>query len=938
MNYLTNNYRVVFATILQYICGYLLLILLISNVSAQDWPRFRGDQQLLSRTNLKTPAELPNNFSELQLGSGAVQPLIADLKSDGQTEILYLQQGRLLAANSSGQLLINTFLAATELVTTIDLDGDNTQEIIAIDSFQRNLLVINADGTLRWQYQFPEFVALASPYIKIADVAPDRPGKEIIVFPDHTKTTLDAQGYFFSSQGTLYATPIVPNLFGGQLNFPQIAVADLDGSGIAQIVVVGRPRLMIFNGNGELQRQLDFREGDPEGRHYGLLNLADVNGDGTLEAVIMADDIPSLSTNNKSMAITVLQLTPTIKRLWGTSFPFPQILHAPTRAVADLDGDGRSEIIVNCWTSDEQQIRVYKGEGDTLNPGQPLILTTIHNAFVWQLQDLDNDGRPELLTSEEFVAQPSLSLQSQLKVYRLADASPNNYTLLSLNQSVTGMYLLTHASLATVNMIGSSDDSRVQPLILNSFPPKIVVYAQGPLGINIQEILLIHSGTKWRLKTDLNFLRPGLIRGIINSSLGSEQFLINREDNGVVTGELAIYLRMKKRLKIVGAPLATASGFTTQIRVADIDNDSSNEILISAPSGRILVVNYDEQTKSLLPVTAFPGSSSPIITKLVSGDRPQIVTTTSDNGRLRVVVYDTSGSVLAGSLKVSERWGRTLDIPSNTDVDITTGRFTGILGQTDIFLSTPRGFSLVLTGNIGDIVWSRSDVFTFGSHASVRDFNGDGKDDIYLVSNNLYRIVNGATGTELIGPIDVATLGGDFFSTPILTGTGEVLLVGPGTVIKMLEQGRLVWNFAKTINGKVAQRQQSQLLMGIAELGNGNSFDLIAGNYGENDTLSAYSYATGLLSYKTNYHPLTEILTVDLDKDGQDEWVFGTVEGQIIAIHAKDGSLLWQIEVDSFPGDPIIASIGRSKLPVLLVSPGNGTVRLYPLKSPVPTN
>ncbi|MBK7993283.1 MAG: hypothetical protein IPK14_07600 [Blastocatellia bacterium] len=84
---------------------------------------------------------------------------------------------------------------------------------------------------------------------------------------------------------------------------------------------------MVFAGNGQLKQQLDFREGDPEGRHYGLLSLADVNGDNTLEAVIIADDIPALADNNKASAITVLQL-PFVKRLWGTTFPLPQVLRA----------------------------------------------------------------------------------------------------------------------------------------------------------------------------------------------------------------------------------------------------------------------------------------------------------------------------------------------------------------------------------------------------------------------------------------------------------------------------------------------------------------------------------------------------------------------------------------------------------------------------------
>jgi hypothetical protein len=45
-----------------------------------------------------------------------------------------------------------------------------------------------------------------------------------------------------------------------------------------------------------------------------------VNGDGKLDAVIVADDIPALTTNNKATAITVLQLFPDHKEVMGNMF------------------------------------------------------------------------------------------------------------------------------------------------------------------------------------------------------------------------------------------------------------------------------------------------------------------------------------------------------------------------------------------------------------------------------------------------------------------------------------------------------------------------------------------------------------------------------------------------------------------------------------------
>lgn len=924
--------------------AFLFLLILSANiVQAQDWPRFRGDVALSGHTLTKTPANSPNNFLEFQLGGGTIQPLVADLDNDKLPEITYLQQGRLMVNSQDGTVLINKFFSLTDLVSVIDLDNDgSTPELIGFDSFQRILLVINADSSLRWQYQFPEFVTLSSTYIKIADISSERFGKEIIVFPDHTKTQQDAHGYFFSSQGSLYAIPVITQLFGGQLNFPQFAISDIDNDGTQEVVVVGRPRLMVFSGNGELKQQLDFREGDPEGRHYGLLTLADVNKDNILEAIIIADDIPALAENNKMTAITVLQLTPFIKRLWGTTFPASQVLRAPLKAIQDFDNDGSSEIIVNLWDGQEQQIRVYKGDGDLINPGQPMLLTTIRGSYVWDLHDLNNDGSIELLASLENVAVPSLTLTSQLKLYRPTVIN-TSYFFLDSAQPITAMYLLDRSNTTIANFIkaGSSDEGRSKALILDTPLPRFLTYSANiTKGVNFQErFVVMDQGTgkqKLKVKTDLDIARPGLVRAILNTTLNNEKFLVNQEINGQITSELFIYQRLRKRLLMLGTAVVVGSNFSSQVRVADLDIDRANEILVRGPSGRILVLSLDETTNTLVTVGSFAGNSAPIIQSLDANNksRPQIITTTNDNGRLRLSVYETRGSVDSKNLQVVERWGVTFsDISANTNIAITTGRFSGLANRIDIFLTTPRDRSMMISGSDGSILWSRSDVFTFGNNASVRDFNQDGKDDIYIVSDSLYRILDGGVGRELVGPINVASFGGDFNSTPILSGNGEVLLIGPGTVVKITDQGRLLWNFAKTINGKPSQRQATDLLLGLAQVSSKTGFDRLGSNFGESDAFYIYDYFTGLLTTKTPFQPITDIISIDLDNNGQDEFVFGTADGQIVALHAQDGSLVWSIRLDSFPGDPIVAVIGKSRKTSLLFAPGNGSLRLYQINN-----
>lgn len=873
---------------------------------------YRGDQLLLSRTDLRNQLSVPKSSSSLFLGGGSVQPVAADLNGDSVEEILFLRQGRLIAVSLAGTPLIDTFYGATEIAAVSDLDGGG-REIVLINSYKRLLLVLNTDGSLRWQYRFPEYVELSSIYIKIAELSPD-PGLELVAFPDHTKTELDARGYFFTSTGRLYANPIVPALFGGQLNFPQLAVTDLDRDTFLEVVVVGRPKLMVYSGVGKLIDELEFREGDLEGRHYGLLKLADVDGDLQPEAIVLADEIPVLSGNSKHHAITVFSLRP-MKKLWSLSFQGEK-LRAPLNATLDIDRDGRTEIAVNVWNGREQQIRIYSGAGSN---GLAQLLYTIPNHFLWEAADYDQNGILDLVVTQESVEVPSLSLNSSVSVLQMTvqDGRVSHSLLKALN----GQLLTTRpeADLTT----GISSNTRLR-LVLNA-GKNFLLYAQKENGIYLQEYQLFQNATRLRLKKVLDSLRPGQVRAVLANGL----YLINREVAGQLTGELLVFFKAEaKQLSADGKPVITGgSGFNTEPRVGDVDGDGVNELLVRVPGGIVQVISYDFDQFTVK--YTLEGIREPVLERLLGTVRQQILTTVSDAGRLRLQAYDITRSD-SGRMRIRSLWGRTFDAPASTPVEIVTGSFSGRAGK-DVYLSTPRGFSAVLSGLDGSPLWTRQDVYCFDNHPSVRDFNRDGKDDLFLVSDNLYRVVDGGNGADLLGPIDVSFLGAAFYSTPILAGDNEVLFVGPSTAAKTLERGKRLWDFSRVIDGKFVRRQIPEILMGLAELGNGGGIDRIGGNFGPDDLFFIYEYETGLLTARTPYQPLTETVALDLDADRKDEFVFGTVDGQIVAVRATDGSTLWTLDTGYFTATPVFAVLGQQRRPCLIYTTGDGSLKVAPL-------
>jgi len=178
------------------------------------------------------------------------------------------------------------------------------------------------------------------------------------------------------------------------VGFPQYpaAVGDLDGDGIPEVVQTTRGltsggRLYVFRADGSDYPgyPLSFNNNNIE---YTAA-LADLDFDGQLELIV----------GERAWPIGRLH----VLRAGGTPFPgaWPVTLdHVPalSASVADLDGDGAPEIVYGSYNS----LYVFRADGSLL-PGWPYNVSTRHGAnFSYQspaLADLDGDGRLEIVTA-----------------------------------------------------------------------------------------------------------------------------------------------------------------------------------------------------------------------------------------------------------------------------------------------------------------------------------------------------------------------------------------------------------------------------------------------------------------------------------------------------------------------------------------------------------
>jgi hypothetical protein len=203
--------------------------------------------------------------------------------------------------------------------------------------------------------------------------------------------------------------PVVLYNDGKYFTAVSIAIADVNGDGKPDIVVANdESEIVIFlgNGDGTFQDPLNF----PSGGLSTAIAVADVNGDGVPDLIVANECASStcLDFGEDPSKISVL--------LGNGSGTFSPPLTFPTGgygadsiAVADLNGDGKPDIVVANYcavasagclgTPDEGSVSVLLGNGDGTFQSAVLYDSGGAGSGSVVVGDMNGDGAPDLIVA-----------------------------------------------------------------------------------------------------------------------------------------------------------------------------------------------------------------------------------------------------------------------------------------------------------------------------------------------------------------------------------------------------------------------------------------------------------------------------------------------------------------------------------------------------------
>jgi hypothetical protein len=251
-----------------------------------------------------------------------------------------------------------------------------------------------------------------------------------------------------------------------------VAVADVNGDGIPDLIVANgndnTVRVLLGNGDGTYH----YLNNDPTqgtftvGTHPDAVAVADLNGDGKLDLIVA-----NYGDLNTPVPGSVSVLLGNGDGTFQPAQTFPVGFGATSVAVADVDGDGIPDLVVanfgNPNTHDPGSVSVLLGNGNgTFRP--PVNYATGPGPASVAVADVNGDGIPDLVVANQYGNTVSVLLGNRDGTFRSAvnypvGTGPTSVTVADVNGDGVPDLIVTNISDNTVSVLLGNGAGTFQP-------------------------------------------------------------------------------------------------------------------------------------------------------------------------------------------------------------------------------------------------------------------------------------------------------------------------------------------------------------------------------------------------------------------------------------------------------------------------------------------